>query len=57
VLEALRELEVSPETTRVVQTYQLLKAATENAQQTAEQVRSLGMIPGLCEICRRLGLR
>jgi hypothetical protein len=57
VLEALRELEVSPETTRVVQTYQLLKAATENARQTAEQVKSLGMIPGLCEICRRLGLR
>jgi len=57
VLEALRALEVSPEATKVVQTYQLLKAATENARQTAEQVRSLGMIPGLCEICRRLGLR
>jgi hypothetical protein len=57
VLEALRELEVSPEATKVVQTYQLLKAATEKAWQTAEQVRSLGMIPGLCEICRRLGLR
>ena len=57
VLEALRALQVSPEATKVVQTYQLLKAATENARQTAEQVRSLGMIPGLCEICRRLGLR
>jgi len=57
VLEALRALEVSPEATRVVHTYQLLKAATENARQTAEQVRSLEMVPGLCEICRRLGLR
>jgi hypothetical protein len=57
ILKAVKDLEASGEAARVVAAHRKLKEETGKARLVAEQIRSLGMIPGLCEICRRLGLR
>ena len=56
LLAALRELQKSSEAVRVASTY---KAAYEQMMKTrkaAEEISLLGLVPGQCRICRRLGL-
>jgi hypothetical protein len=56
LLNALRELKTSPEVIAVIETYEALKEITTRARQVVEQINLLGLIPGQCEICRRLGM-
>jgi len=56
LLAAYKQLEESPEVSPVVETYTTLKDAAMRVRQVAEQIKLLGLIPGQCEICRRLGI-
>ena len=46
----------SVETTTAINKYDTLKKANEKAREAAQDIALLGMVPGLCRICRKLGL-
>jgi hypothetical protein len=56
LLDALRDLAESPEVKAVVETNQALEQITAKAREVVEDIRLLGLVPGQCEICRRLGM-
>ncbi len=56
LLDALATLEASSEVDQVADAYEALKEATMKARQVIEQIKLLGLIPGQCEICQRLGI-
>ncbi len=56
LLDALQELKASADVIPVVDTYEALKEITTRVGQVVEQIKLLGLIPGQCEICRRLGM-
>jgi hypothetical protein len=56
LLEALRKMQLLPEVARVVNTYKELEESTFKAKQAIEEIRLLGLVPGVCKICRRLGM-
>jgi hypothetical protein len=56
LLDALKDLAKSPEAKAVVETYQALEQIATKARQVVEDIRLLGLVPGQCEICRRLGM-
>jgi hypothetical protein len=56
LIEAFRELRGSAEAFSVVDTHEALKEAGTVVRQVGEQIKMLGLIPGQCEICRRLGM-
>jgi len=56
LLDALKDLAESHEVKSVVETYRALEQITTKTRQVVEGVRLLGLVPGQCEICRRLGM-
>jgi hypothetical protein len=56
LLDALRSLGRSPQAKAVVDTYHTLEQITTKARQVVEDARLLGLVPGQCQICRRLGV-
>lgn len=56
MLNALEELQASPEAKRVAETHWALKDLIPRVKRSVEEVRLLNMIPGQCRICRRLGM-
>lgn len=56
MLAALNELEKSSEAARVASTYRVLKESTDKARKAVEDISLLGLVPGQCRICRRLGM-
>lgn len=56
LLDALKDLGKSPEAKAVVETYQALEQITKKARQVVEDIKLLGLVPGQCEICHRLGM-
>jgi hypothetical protein len=56
LLDAFQEMESLPEAIRVVNTYKELEDSTLKARQAIEEIRLLGLVPGVCKVCRRLGL-
>jgi len=56
LLDALKDLGKSPEAKAVVETCQALEQITTRARQVVEDIRLLGLVPGQCQICRRLGM-
>jgi len=56
LLKAFRKMEMLPEATRVVNTYEELEESTFKAKQAVEEIRLLGLIPGVCKTCSRLGM-
>jgi hypothetical protein len=56
LLDALKDLGKSPEVRAMVETHQALQQITTKARQIVEDIRLLGLVPGQCEICRRLGM-
>jgi len=56
LVNALRTLEESPEVNQVLSTYGALEEITERTRQVVEHLKLLGLIPGQCEICQRLGM-
>jgi hypothetical protein len=56
LLNAFRDLVKSPEIEPIVPTYKVLEQITKISRQVVEEIRLLGLIPGQCEVCRRLGM-
>ncbi len=56
ILRASKALLASPELDDIAQTYRDLEEATTKAERAAEEVALLGLVPGSCRVCRRLGM-
>jgi len=56
IREVLGKVNDSNETISVGYKYEALKLASDKARRAAEDIVLLGMVPGLCRICRKLGL-
>ena len=56
LLTALRELEQSSEALDVSNTYKVLEESNARARKAVEEMLLLGLVPGQCRICRRLGM-
>ena len=56
VLAALKELRTSSEAAEAAKTYRELEEYTNRARNAAQEVHLLGMVPGRCRVCRRLGI-
>jgi hypothetical protein len=56
LLDAFRKMQLLAEVTRVVDTYKELEESTFKAKQAVEEIRLLGLVPGVCKTCRRLGM-
>lgn len=56
LLKVFKELKKLPEVTLVIETFKALEEITEKGKEVIEKIGLLGLIPGQCEICRRLGM-
>jgi hypothetical protein len=56
LLDAFRKMKILPEVTRVVNTYKELEESTSKAKHAIEEIRLLDLVPGVCKVCRRLGM-
>jgi len=56
LLEVFQEVQVLAEVTRAVNTYESLEASTLRARKAIEEIKQLGLVPGVCSVCRRLGM-
>ena len=56
IIGACRALAVSEEAKAAVETYGELERLTTRAKRMAEEIMLLGLIPGDCSVCRRLGM-
>ena len=55
ILDVVSEIEVSQEMTNVRNTYQVDEDITKKASRAAQDLLMLGLVPGQCRVCRRLG--
>ena len=53
---ALKELQASPEAARLASTYKAVCELQSKTSKAVEEISLLGLIPGQCRICRRLGM-
>jgi hypothetical protein len=56
LLKACRKLQRSKEITHVVFTYDTLENMVETSRKVLEELILAGVIPGVCRVCRQLGL-
>jgi len=56
LIDAFRILTESHEVKSVVESCRALEQITTKTKQIVEYIRLLGLVPGQCEICRRLGM-
>lgn len=56
LLAALRELQESSEAVQVANTYKVVYEHTMKTRNAVEEISLLGLVPGQCRICRRLGM-
>lgn len=56
ILDAFEELQKSKALKAAVETYGQLQDAIAKAKRLAEDISLLGLIPGQCRVCRRLGV-
>lgn len=56
MLDALKKLQMSPEVGDAVATYRELEESTAKARRAVEEISLLGLVPGQCRVCRRLGI-
>ena len=56
ILRAFRELQVSPEALKTTHTLKALKESTAKTARCLEEIMLLGLVPGQCRVCRRLGM-
>lgn len=56
ILDALQGLKKSAEAQNVVNTHEQALDAAAKARRAVEEISLLGLVPGQCRVCRRLGL-
>lgn len=55
ILDAVNTVRGSEEAKNVISTYRTAEQLTAKARQAADEIRMMGLVPGQCHICRRLG--
>ena len=56
IISALNELKTSTEAKSVINTYSANDDSAKKARRSAEEIDMLGLVPGQCRICQRLGV-
>lgn len=56
ILKAIAELRASTEAENVATTYREVVEITAKARRVVEEIALLGLVPGQCRVCRRLGV-
>jgi len=56
IIGALNELKTSPEAKSVINTYRPNADSATKARRSAEEIDMMGLVPGQCRICQRLGM-
>ena len=56
IIDAFKKLNNASESSKINETYEALSEATDKARKMAEEITLLGLIPGQCRVCRRLGM-
>ena len=56
VIDAFKKFDNSSEISRIKETHKALIESTDKARRMAEEISLLGLIPGQCRVCRRLGM-
>lgn len=56
LVNAFLEAQILAEVTRVRNTYEDLATTTLGARKAIEEIKQLGLVPGACTVCRRLGM-
>jgi len=56
LVNAFREAQLTGEVTRVKDTHEELVTATLGVRKAIEEIKQLGLVPGACNVCRRLGM-
>lgn len=56
IIEAIKELSTKEAMGTVITTCEMHRASSGKASKAVEEIRMMGLIPGQCRICRRLGM-
>jgi len=56
MIEALKKLSTTKAMGTVITTYEMHRTSSDKASQAIEEIRMMGLVPGQCRICRRLGM-
>ena len=56
IIDAIEELETSTETTDVAKAHKAVEEWTQKARRSVEELSLLGLVPGQCRVCKRLGM-
>jgi len=56
IIDALKELSKTEEIDTVINTYEEHKTSIDRASRAVDEIRMMGLVPGQCRICRRLGM-
>lgn len=56
IFEALKKLRESQEAMDAIATYKEVEQSTVRAKASVEEISLLGLVPGQCRVCRRLGI-
>jgi len=56
IIDALKELSTKEAMGTVITTYEMHRTSSDKASKAVEEIRMMGLVPGQCRICRRLGM-
>jgi len=56
ILEAMEGLKTSGEANRVAASYRHMEVVTVEARRVVEEITLMGLIPGQCSVCKRMGV-
>ena len=56
IIKAYKKLQGSREVKQVIETYQDVGESIKKVKQIAEEISLVGLIPGKCRVCKRLGI-
>ena len=56
IIDALKELSRTEEIDTLIETCETHKTSIDKASKAVEEIRMMGLVPGQCRICRRLGI-
>lgn len=56
IIDALKKLSTTEAMTTLTTTYETHRTSNDKASKAVEEIRMMGLVPGQCRICRRLGM-
>jgi len=56
IIDALKELSTKEAIDTAITAYKIHRTSSDKASKAVEEIRMMGLVPGQCRICRRLGI-